>query len=560
MTNTIALFGISTEEDLRFHLDFVGIDLSGRALEIAIRERASSAVKATLTIGAGLTLTGTTSLTARYAKASMSSWARTEYSADLVDKTGGAYTRIMAVRFVYNEPGRLVYGVNGNKATIAFGPNQAVVTAIGGVGPTGPANTLTIGAVTTVAPGGSATASITGTAPSQTLNLGIPEGDKGDKGDKGDTGDTGDPGEATPEFIAMVEQAAADADATAADRVATGEDRAAVVDDRAAVAQLYTDTAEKAGDASDSAGVATTQAGIATTQSGNSATSATLAENWATKTSGTVDGSEYSAKQYALDAEAEADRAATYVPNQVASGISGLRMSNNASDASHDIDIAAGVARDKTSTVDIVLSSGLTKRLDAAWAAGPGNGGIDTGSMAANTTYHVFVIRKPSPLAVDVLFSASPTSPVLPSGYTQFRRLGSVVSGASNTILPFYQAGNYFAWKIYTDTFLINAAANGSVTLRSLLVPTGIKVLARFRFYASNVSPTTPSWVYFRDPDVEVPPAIGTYGEFLRSGDMGQMIDRWTNTLGQIYTYDNGTLPLISISPMGYWDFRDEYL
>ena len=44
------------------------------------------------------------------------------------------------------------------------------------VGPAGPANTLTIGTVTTLAAGASATAAITGTAPNQTLGLGIPRG------------------------------------------------------------------------------------------------------------------------------------------------------------------------------------------------------------------------------------------------------------------------------------------------------------------------------------------------------------------------------------------------
>ena len=44
------------------------------------------------------------------------------------------------------------------------------------VGPAGPANTLSIGTVTTVTPGNPATATITGTSPTQTLNLGIPAG------------------------------------------------------------------------------------------------------------------------------------------------------------------------------------------------------------------------------------------------------------------------------------------------------------------------------------------------------------------------------------------------
>ena len=65
----------------------------------------------------------------------------------------------------------------------------------GDVGGTGPANSLTIGTVTTLAPGDPATADITGTPPAQTLDLSIPRGDKGDKGDKGDTGDAGPPSE-----------------------------------------------------------------------------------------------------------------------------------------------------------------------------------------------------------------------------------------------------------------------------------------------------------------------------------------------------------------------------
>lgn len=46
----------------------------------------------------------------------------------------------------------------------------------------GPANTLTIGNVTS---GTTANASIVGEAPNQTLNLTLPKGAKGDKGDEG---------------------------------------------------------------------------------------------------------------------------------------------------------------------------------------------------------------------------------------------------------------------------------------------------------------------------------------------------------------------------------------
>lgn len=53
-------------------------------------------------------------------------------------------------------------------------------------GDPGPANVLTIGTVNTVAPGSPAVATITGTSPSQILNLDIPQGTQGDPGSPGD--------------------------------------------------------------------------------------------------------------------------------------------------------------------------------------------------------------------------------------------------------------------------------------------------------------------------------------------------------------------------------------
>lgn len=61
----------------------------------------------------------------------------------------------------------------------------------GATGATGPANTLTIG---TVSSGATAAATITGTAPNQTLGLTLPKGDTGATGPQGPTGATGPQG------------------------------------------------------------------------------------------------------------------------------------------------------------------------------------------------------------------------------------------------------------------------------------------------------------------------------------------------------------------------------
>lgn len=74
--------------------------------------------------------------------------------------------------------------VGATGATGATGP-QGPIGVTGPTGPTGatgPANSLSIGTVSTLSPGASATASVTGTAPTQTLNLGIPQGVAGGGG------------------------------------------------------------------------------------------------------------------------------------------------------------------------------------------------------------------------------------------------------------------------------------------------------------------------------------------------------------------------------------------
>jgi hypothetical protein len=66
----------------------------------------------------------------------------------------------------------------------------------GVLGGPGPANVLSVGTVSEGAPGTQPQVTITGTAPSQTINFTIPRGDTGLTGDTGDTGLTGPKGDA----------------------------------------------------------------------------------------------------------------------------------------------------------------------------------------------------------------------------------------------------------------------------------------------------------------------------------------------------------------------------
>lgn len=157
----------------------------------------------------------------------------------------------------------------------------------------------------------------------------------------------------------------------------------------------------------------------------------------------------------------------------------GLTLANNAGDANNDIDIGTGSARNSTDLYTMVLTGALVKRLDAVWAAGTGNGGRFATNIS-DATWHVYLIANPTTGIVDVGFSTSATNPTsdpsYPSGFTYFRRIGSIVR-TGGSIKGFVQDGDQFMWKSYTDDINTTNPGTSAVT-RTLTLPTGIRVLA----------------------------------------------------------------------------------
>lgn len=172
--------------------------------------------------------------------------------------------------------------------------------------------------------------------------------------------------------------------------------------------------------------------------------------------------------------------------------LSGLTISNNVADAVNDIDIAAGCAMDSTNTILMALSAPLTKRLDAPWAAGSGNGGRFSGAAAADTTYHLYQIRNPTTGDVDGGFSGNASDPRgganYPAAFTQFRRIGSVIR-SGGTILGFVQEGDRFMLKVPRD--LQAGGLTTAAVLYTAQVPLGIRVLAHTAFKLSSSTLST---------------------------------------------------------------------
>lgn len=157
-----------------------------------------------------------------------------------------------------------------------------------------------------------------------------------------------------------------------------------------------------------------------------------------------------------------------------------LTFSNNATDTNNDIDTEAGeAASEEANPVLMVLASAITKQLDAGWVVGTGQGGLDTGSKANSTWYYRWLIQRSDTGVVDVLLSASATSPTMPPSYDRKRRLpGAFRTDSSGNIEGLTQAGKRFYWKAIRGLDFSGAASVGASTNHTISVPPGYRVTA----------------------------------------------------------------------------------
>jgi hypothetical protein len=154
-------------------------------------------------------------------------------------------------------------------------------------------------------------------------------------------------------------------------------------------------------------------------------------------------------------------------------------MANNAGDATNDIDIAVGAARDSGDAANITLAAAMTKQLDAAWAVGTNAGMRATGVAIADTTYHIFAIRRPDTEVVDIAADTSATGANIATNtnanYTQIRRIGSIVrTGAA--IKAFIQDGDKFVWTAGPVADVSATNPGTAAVTRTLTLPVGIRV------------------------------------------------------------------------------------
>jgi hypothetical protein len=185
-----------------------------------------------------------------------------------------------------------------------------------------------------------------------------------------------------------------------------------------------------------------------------------------------------------------------------------ITIANNATDANNDIDFSAGTFQFSDGSGQALATAIMTKRLDATWSAGTGNGGLFNGTAvpkAVNSTYHCYKIYNSTTNTEDsgFLLGISGTAPnptsVLPSGYTKFKRVGSILTDGSGNIRAFTQFGNYF--KYATGISDLNGSFVAGSTTPQVSTPLGINALGIFNIGLdiSSVSTGNNIWSVISD-------------------------------------------------------------
>ena len=232
--------------------------------------------------------------------------------------------------------------------------------------------------------------------------------------------------------------------------------------------------------------------------------------------------------------------------------IDGLILSNSTVIVTN---VSAGQCADSTNTVLITLPSASTVSITTA-----GLGGLDTGSEAPSTWYHVYMLQKADG-TVGTLMSTNATTPTLPATYIYYRRIGSVYNNSSSNIKTFYQQGSNIIWSTPVMDY-VTTIGQTTRKLFTISTPLGVSTLSSTSFTIGNGGVAAQSYTLLTSPyaDDVAPTNIlhdviwynsGSY--YFENSIYKPLL---TNTSSQIAIRTDNSSSFLRLLTSGYTDFR----
>jgi hypothetical protein len=235
-----------------------------------------------------------------------------------------------------------------------------------------------------------------------------------------------------------------------------------------------------------------------------------------------------------------------------------ITAGNNSSTPNTDIDFFAGTFTASDFSIQ-AKATAMTKRLQStgSWSAGNnGNGLLNSGlARASNSTYHWYALYKTSDGSIDYgcILGVAGTAPdptsVLPSGYSKFQYIFSVLTDASTNIRR--ASYSYRFDGSYTceyNTYLEDRALSPSpttATLISLRVPLGLKLTAKNILYGVYTNVSTRIHIVLIDPAKTT--VVASSGNFNFSGYQSSSTNGNTAPI-ETLTDTSGRVSLMSTS------------
>jgi hypothetical protein len=222
-------------------------------------------------------------------------------------------------------------------------------------------------------------------------------------------------------------------------------------------------------------------------------------------------------------------------------------------DSEHDIVFSSGSIPDSSGEQIITLTTDLTKKLDATWAAGDNAGGLFSGTVAADTAYDCFVIVKDSDGSVDCGYDTDLNAANIPTGYTAYHRIHTFETDGSANIRGFVQYGDYIEKE---GDFLAVSSTPPTSDTDIKVGPLGSVKIVKVQVRYNTASGNNNSYIESKDKPLT---RVRMYNSSdLTPSDNHGQFDIVADSLGEIHYKSSAATGTYSIWLMGWSDDRSE--